>query len=268
MSATAPHTSDGGGGGVAGLSTLLHTFETVGAGVVGGATRVAHLLGGGMRAAGETAVARSAEAARVVRERALAAGTGALTVGAAVGQGVLGIATTVTDPFKELLEAEAQRIERRLRARFGGGDDSQSAEKVRTRALVRYRRLFDALAPPRGGGVPINDLEDAFGRASLLVARTEVGRLSYEADEDGNGVLDFSEFTVVMDRLGGYLSATHGSALAASIGGSFLYGTEGATLTGRQVVWRTINEPEFSRAAFWDVGVQSNRNVRESRRPS
>ena len=52
------------------------------------------------------------------------------------------------------------------------------------------RTFFDALAPPRGGGVPINDLEDAFGRASLLVARTEVGRLSYEADEDGNGVLD------------------------------------------------------------------------------
>jgi hypothetical protein len=225
----------------------LHTFHGLGATVARGATRAAELLGARARAAGDAAVANAAEAARLVRERALAAGVG-------VGQGALGVVTTITDPFKEILEAEAARLEARLRARFNGSDDSQSAEKVRARQLARYRRLFDALrgGGGGGGGVPINDLEDAFGLASLFEARTEVGRLSYEADEDGNGVLDFAEFTVVMDRLGGYLSARHGrSALAASIGGSFLYGTEGASLSARQVVWRTINEPEFSRAAFW-----------------
>jgi hypothetical protein len=239
-----------------GLSHLLHTvghsFEAVGATVAGGATRAAHLLGERARAAGDAVVRDAAGAARAVRERALAAGTGALTVTASVGQGVLSVATTVTDPFKDILEAEAARLEARLRARFNGSDDSQSAEKVRAKQLARYRRLYDALRGGGGGGVPINDLEDAFGLASLFEARTEVGRLSYEADEDGNGVLDFGEFTVVMDALSGYLSAQHGrSALAASIGGSFLYGTEGASLTARQVVWRTINEPEFSRAAFW-----------------
>ena len=197
----------------------------------------------------EAARARTQEAARAVRARAAAVGTGAVGIAFSAGAGARAITETLTDPFKELLEAEVRRLETRLRARFQGTDDSQSAEKKRARQLARNRRLFTALSATGRGGVPINDLEDAFGLAGLPVARTEVGRLSYEADADGNGVLDFDEFTVVLDALGNYHTAQQGSSLRAAIGGSFLYGTEGARLSARAVLWHTLADPAFSRAA-------------------
>jgi len=49
--------------------------------------------------------------------------------------------------------------------------------------------------------VPIDDLEDCFASAGLFEARTEVGQLAYDADADGNGALNFDEFTQVMDKL-------------------------------------------------------------------
>ena len=221
--------------------------------------------GAGLLSAGEllrSAQRRAADA--VQRARAVQAQAGA-TLGRA-----LNVTHMVTDPLKDLGLRAARLAEENLRRRFGGSDDSLSAEKERIRQQARYRRLFAALCSGGAGrqagsrqqqqqqqqqqqllrGVPINDLEDAFGLAGLLVARTEVGRLSYEADLDGNGVLDIGEFTTVMDRLAQYHDRKHGSSLTSSIQGSFLYGTEGAALSARQVTWNTLTNPSFSRAAL------------------
>ncbi len=51
------------------------------------------------------------------------------------------------------------------------------------------------------GLIPVDEFEDLFGAAGLLVARTEVGSLTYDVDEDGNGALDFNEFVQVMDKM-------------------------------------------------------------------
>jgi hypothetical protein len=51
------------------------------------------------------------------------------------------------------------------------------------------------------GAIPVDELEDLFSSAGLLEARTEVGKLSYDADADGNGALSFEEFVAVLDKL-------------------------------------------------------------------
>ncbi len=170
---------------------------------------------------------------------------------------------------KAIADAQAQRLETALRNRFGGYDDSNTAEKQRARALVRYRRLFDLVDGHGRGAIPIDELEAVFGAAGLLEARTEVGQLAYDADEDGNGALDFDEFTKVMDILVAYQKemaplvaaaaeadmtspadrsprsvvtgsgdATHSSGTVASTHpqkASFVFGTEGAALSLKQV---------------------------------
>jgi hypothetical protein len=164
-------------------------------------------------------------------------------------------ALRAVDPLKAFAEAEAARAVEALRERFGGLDESRSAARRRAAQLARYRLLYDALAvDARGGEAPINDVEEAFGAAGLLVARTEVGRLAYEADADGGGALDFGEFTRVLDALSAAQCADGrgGGAAAADGGGgggSFFYGTEGASLSLRAVVWHTLRDPGFSRAA-------------------
>ncbi len=75
----------------------------------------------------------------------------------------------------------------------------------------------------------------------------EVGQLSYDADKDGDGSLDSVEFCQVMDKLGEYHSQkAYGAAQPAS-GGSFLFGTEGAEMSLKQIIWHTVDDPAFSR---------------------
>lgn len=148
------------------------------------------------------------------------------------------------DPLKHLTEHEIKKAEQLLRQRFGGFDDSLSAEQERRRKLSKYRQVFDALDSRAKGTVPINDLEDLFGAAELFEARTEVGALSYDADKDGNGSLDFSEFCEVLDKLADYHKQTYGRI--GHLRGSFFFGTEGAALTMKQNAWRTIDDPTFS----------------------
>ena len=62
----------------------------------------------------------------------------------------------------------------------------------------------------------IDELEDLFGAARLYEARTEVGQLAYDEDEDGNGALSFDEFVNVMDKLGCALCAVGGVAVESA----------------------------------------------------
>lgn len=157
------------------------------------------------------------------------------------------VAHKIADPLAKISQEELRRAEQRLRERFGGYDDSMSQEKERQRQLAKYMAVFEALADRKMGGVPINDLEDLFAQAGLAVARTEVGQLSYEADSDGNGSLDFGEFCVVLDRLSEYHKHKQHGIMLPNAKGSFLFGTEGASLPMREVVWRTLEDPTFSR---------------------
>jgi len=186
---------------------------------------------------------------RVVRGGVLDGVKSVVVAGRVVGDQMKTVSNIITDPLKDVAEAAARLAERRLRERFGGKDDSLSSENVRKRKLERYRLLFHALGSTVRGGVPVNDLEEAFGLAGLPVARTEVGRLSYQEDLDGNGVLDFDEFTSVMDRLASYHERRNGSFLKGKIEGSFLYGTEGASMSAQKIAWETLTNPGFSRFA-------------------
>lgn len=207
-------------------------------------------------ATGHVAAAMGREAARAVN--AVLTGGAARDVAAATSHAVRDVAAATRasvaateralEATRAFAAAEARLVAARLRERLGGLDDSESLEKRRARQVARYERLFSALSVTGRGGVPINDLEDAFGLAGLLVARTEVGRLSYEADEDGNGALDFAEFTVVLDKLSAYQTKT-ASALGSKLQGSFFYGTEGASMTLQQIIWRSLEDPAFSVAA-------------------
>lgn len=152
------------------------------------------------------------------------------------------VALGTLDPLKTLTEHEIKRAEQLLRSRLGGLDDSLSSATARKRQLEQYKQVFDMIDIRKKGAVPINDVEDLFGIAELYEARTEVGQLSYDADTDGNGSLDFQEFCVVLDKIGEY----HKHTDKVDTRGSFFFGTEGASLTMKQIIWRTLDDPVFS----------------------
>jgi voltage-gated potassium channel len=154
------------------------------------------------------------------------------------------VALKQLDPLKQLTEAEIKKAEQKFRQRFGGLDDSLSSAVERRKQLAGYHAVFEMLDVRGKGAIPINDVEDLFGAAELYEARTEVGTLSYDADRDGNGSLDFDEFVVVMDKLMEYHARTGSNAPDAR--GSFLFGVEGAALSLKQITWRTLDDPSFS----------------------
>ena len=235
----------------AGLSSVVRGAGGVAGVVVGEASHLAGRALSEVTHLGGIAVTEVSRAAHLAKERVERAGAVAKRRVerdlARARQRVDAVAHAAFDPVKAFADAEAARAMAILRARFGGHDDSLSAEKVRARMVARYRTLFLELTAD-GRPVPINAIEDAFGAAGLVVARTEVGRLAYEADVDGDGALDFDEFTCVLNKLSSYTTARK-DALRGEIAGSFFYGTEGAKLSLREVVWNTIQNPSFSRAA-------------------
>lgn len=151
---------------------------------------------------------------------------------------------------KARAQAEAQRLEQQLRATLGGNDDSLSTEHVHAALRAKYAELFAAMDPLGSGLVCIEDLEDLCGSAGLFEARNETGVLAYDADTDGNGALSFDEFVQVLDNIREYHTAAsaapHPSRGSVAAPASFVFGTEGAHLTLRQVAFRTLDDPCFS----------------------
>jgi hypothetical protein len=158
-----------------------------------------------------------------------------------------------------------------LRARLGGLDASGGAAARAARDAARARDLFSLLARPVGVGggearVRVEDLEDLFGEAGLTAARTEAGLAAYAADAAGRGALTAGEFASVLGTLSALYSAAPsllpprvsrrergggggggGTTSASSTAGvSFFFGAEGASLSLREVVFRTLEEPTFS----------------------
>ena len=176
------------------------------------------------------------------------------------------LATLAIERGREYSEAEFKKAEQALRARFGGYDDSQSAEKQRARKLQTFKALFDLIVSDkksvRGGVtepvVTIADFENIFGAANLFEARAEVGALSYAVDIKGYGSLNFGEFCEVLDKLEemtegkGDERSSASSRFLAKDGApkaSFLFGTEGASLSMSEIVWQTLDNQKFSGCA-------------------
>ena len=178
------------------------------------------------------------------------------------------LASLAIERGREFSEAEFKKAEQALRARFGGYDDSQSLENQRVRKLKTFKTLFDLIVTNkksiRGGTteavVSIADLENIFGAANLFEARAEVGALSYAVDIKGYGSLNFEEFCSVMDKLekmtegrGDERSSAASRLVARNNNGaskvSFLFGTEGASLSMSEIVWRTLDDQKFSGCA-------------------
>jgi hypothetical protein len=176
------------------------------------------------------------------------------------------LATLAIERGREYSEAEFKKAEQALRSRFGGYDDSQSAEKQRARKLQTFKALFDLIVSDkksiRGGViepvVTIADLENLFGAANLFEARAEVGALSYAVDIKGYGSLNFGEFCDVLDKLEemtegkGDERSSASSRLINKDGAnkvSFLFGTEGASLSMSEIVWQTLDNQKFSGCA-------------------
>jgi hypothetical protein len=163
----------------------------------------------------------------------------------ALGHTALELIERPIQQARSAVRAEAAKAESRLRAALSGNDDSQSLARQLASLKRKEQELFAALDPEGRGFVPIDVLEDLFGAAGLLEARTEAGQLAFDADIDGNGALDAAEFANVMAQLRerrGRIDADQ----PAGTHTSFVFGTEGAHETMREVVFHTLENPAYS----------------------
>ncbi|KAA0147765.1 hypothetical protein FNF29_07110 [Cafeteria roenbergensis] len=123
----------------------------------------------------------------------------------------------------------------------------QLSKKLNQQDIERYRALFRALDTSNDGEIQVEVLELRLTSMGLVTAREELGDLLHDIDVNGNGVIDFEEFVVLMQTL----TATVGDVEAAQrdLSGSCLRGRVGERMNWRELIWSILEDPGMSRCA-------------------
>ena len=117
--------------------------------------------------------------------------------------------------------------------------------------MVEYRSWFRRLDTMNHGYVEIEELEHRLSNENLVRASNEIGLIAAEMDTDGNGILDFEEFAIMMcflEKLAKEHSKNNIFSINEAVPSLYSYSlwSQQFWQVLRTAVWETVDDPNSS----------------------